>query len=239
VAKVVGEAVIEAFSEKYGLRPPVRLNSPSIIIYAEVIEDEFRLGILLTGERSRHRRGYRVYDHPAALKPSLAYSMIRISGARDGETIVDPMCGGGTIAIEAALTFPGSRIVCIDKNPAHIRGAKMNALAARVFNRIEFVVGDARRLPEILGEESIDVIISNPPYGIRLGDPTSVRRLYRSFLPAISRSLRGGGRATLITTESDYIINLLRKEVFRLKLSHIRKVRHGDLWASILVLEKS
>ncbi len=239
IAKTVGDSIINFFKRKYGKRPPVRLNSPSVIIYAEVVEEEFRSGILITGERSLHRRGYRIYDHPAALKPTLAYSMIRISGAKDGDLIVDPMCGGGTVAIEASLTFPSSRVICIDKNPLHIRGAKMNALAARVYERIEFRIGDARKLPEIVGENSVDIVISNPPYGLRLGDPYSVRKLYKEFLPALSRSLKSGGKATLITTESDYIFNLLRNEVFRLKISHIRKVRHGDLWASIMVLEKS
>jgi len=239
VAREVGDSVVKVVLERTGRRPPVRLNSPSVVIHAEVIEEEFRFGIVLTGERSRHRRGYRIYDHPAALKPTLAYSMIRISGAKDGDTILDPMCGGGTIAIEAALTFPISRIICMDKSPAHIRGARMNALAARVGNRIEFLVGDARKVHELLGEGSVDVVISNPPYGIRLGDPTNVRRLYREFLPSLSRALRPGGRATIITTESDYIIRLLRTEVFRLRLTHIRKVRHGDLWASIIVLERS
>ncbi len=240
IARVVGDGVINSVMKSYGRRPPVRLNSPSIIVYAEVIEDEFRFGILLTGDRSRHRRGYRIYDHPAALKPTLAYSMIRISRAKDGDVILDPMCGGGTIVIEAALTFINSKIICVDKNPAHIKGAKMNAIAARVQNRINFLVEDARRLPEVLGEASVDVVISNPPYGIRLGDPSSVRKLYKDFLPALSRILRDGGRATIITTESNYILNLIRRgEVFRLRPVHIRKVRHGDLWASIMVLEKT
>jgi len=239
ISRVVGDGVISSTIKTYGQRPPVQLNSPSVIVYAEVIEDEFRFGILLTGDRSRHRRGYRIYDHPAALKPTLAYSMIRISGAKDGDVILDPMCGGGTIAIEAALTFPSSKIICTDKNPIHIKGAKMNAIAARVQNRIDFLVEDARRLPEVLGEASVDVVISNPPYGIRLGDPSSVRKLYRDFLPTLSRILKDGGRATIITTESNYILNLIRRgEVFRLKPAHMRKVRHGDLWVSIMVLEK-
>lgn len=239
VARIVGEAVIDTISKSYGQRPPVRLNSPSIVAYAEVIEDWFRFGILLTGDKSRHRRGYRIYDHPAALKPTLAYSMIRISETKDGDIVLDPMCGGGTIAIEAAMTFPSSEIICMDKNPLHIKGAKMNAIAARVQNRIKFLTGDARELPEILGKESVDSAISNPPYGIRLGDPSGVRRLYRSFLPALSRTLRNKGRATIITTESNYILELIRKgEVLRLKPVHMRKVRHGDLWASIIVLEK-
>jgi len=238
IARIVGEAVIETAKSRLGKAPAVRLNSPSIVVYAEAIDDEFLFGILLTGERSRHRRRYRIYDHPAALKPTLAYAMLRISGARDGNTILDPMCGGGTIAIEAAMAFPGSSVICMDINKSHIRGAVLNARAARVEDRIRFLHGDARLMHEIVGASSVDVIVSNPPYGIRLGDRGSVRRLYRGFIPSISKTLKPGGRATLITTESDFILGLIRSTGLPLRLAHIRKVRHGDLWASIIVLEK-
>ena len=238
IARVVGDAVIAASEERLGWRPEVRLNSPAIVVYAEVIEEEFRLGILLTGERSRHRRRYRLYDHPAALKPTLAYSMLRISGAKDGDTILDPMCGGGTIAVEAALLFPGSEVICLDKNPYHIDGARLNARAARVESRIRFIVGDARELDKILGEASVDIVVSNPPYGIRLGDPGGIRRLYRDFLPSLARTLKPGGTATLITTEADYLLSLTKTVTPRLSVSHIRKVRHGDLWASIIKLHR-
>ncbi|GAB6147613.1 methyltransferase [Stetteria hydrogenophila] len=236
IARLVGDAVIRACRERRGFRPEVRLNSPSVVVHASVVEDRFYAGILLTGERSRHRRRYRVYDHPAALKPTLAYVMLRLAGARDGDRIVDPMCGGGTVALEAAYLFEDSEITCMDKDPRHIHGARMNAVAARVEGRIRFLVGDARRMHEILGEASADVVVSNPPYGIRLGDPEAVRRLYRAFIPSLRLALAPGGRAALITTESDYMIELARRA--GLRLAHVRRVRHGDLWASILVLER-
>ncbi len=236
VARVVGDAVISSAERLAGWRPRVRLNSPSVVVSASVVEEDFYAGILLTGERSRHRRRYRVYDHPAALKPTLAYVMLRLAGARDGDFIVDPMCGGGTVAVEAAYLFESSRIMCLDKNPAHIRGARLNAMAARVEGRIDFVVGDATRLPEYTGPGSVDVVVSNPPYGIRMGDPESVRRLYRRFAPALAAALAPGGRAAIITTESALLARLARDH--GLRLEHARKVRHGDLWASILVLAK-
>ena len=48
------------------------------------------------------KRDYRIFTHPTALKASVAYSMLRIADIKDDETIIDPMCGCGTIAIEAA-----------------------------------------------------------------------------------------------------------------------------------------
>jgi len=237
LARVAGEAILEAAgADKSASDVKVRLNSPSLVFTLDLIEDRLYFGVSLSGEASLHRRGLRIYSHPAALKPTLAYVMLRLSGVRDGDVIVDPMCGGGTVAIEAARLLPSSPVICMDKNSAHIRGAIMNALAARVAGRIRFLVGDARRMHEILGEASVDVVVSNPPYGIRLGSPEEVRRLYRSFIKSLYLTLKPGGRATLITTEASYVIR--RGREVGLKLSHIRKVRHGDLWASIIVLRR-
>ena len=236
IARAVGDAVIRACEERRGFRPEVRLNSPAVVVAAGVVDDVFYVGLLLTGERSRHRRRYRVYDHPAALKPTLAYAMLRLAGATDGEYIVDPMCGGGTVALEAAYLFESSRITCMDKDPHHIEGARLNAIAARVEGRIDFRVGDARRMHEILGESSVDVVVTNPPYGIRLGDPEAVRSLYRAFAKSLALALAPGGRAAIITTEPEYLASHASK--WGLRLAHARRVRHGDLWASIIILEK-
>lgn len=236
VARVVGRAVQEAYMEEYGVIPEVRLESPSISIMAEIDGEVFRLGVYLIGERSGHRRGYRVYDHPAALKSTLAYGLLRLAVARDSSVILDPMCGGGTVAIEAALLFEDARIICLDKNPRHIEGAVRNASAARVVDRIEFLVGDARRLEEIIGNEVVDFVASNPPYGIRMGDPSSVRRLYSKFIPSLYNVMRPGGRAAIVTTESKHAVSVARRAGFN--VAHIRKVRHGDLWVSLIVFEK-
>ncbi len=235
LSRMVGQAVVDA-ARSSGKSIGVRLNSPTVVVYSEVDEDLFSMGILLTGERSLHRRGYRVYDHPAALKPSIAYSMLRLARARDGDTVMDPMCGGGTVAIEAAMLLENSRILCIDKNPYYIKGAIENALAARVYNRIRFMTGDSTRLEELVDPDSVNVVVSNPPYGIRMGDPRMVRRVYKGLARGLAYALTPGGRAAIITTESGYMEKVARSE--GLRLAHARKVRHGDLWASILLLEK-
>ncbi|GBF08521.1 putative methyltransferase [Aeropyrum pernix] len=236
IASTVGDAVQRAAEESLGWRPMVRLNSPQVVLHAEVDVSTFRLGVLLTGERSRHRRRYRVYDHPAALKASLAYVMLRLAGARDGDTILDPMCGGGTVAVEAALLFETSRVYCVDLNPRHTRGARLNAESARVGGRVEVYTWDARLLHELLGEDSVDRIVSNPPYGIRLGDPVDVRILYREFMPSAARVLRSGGTAAIITAETKALVAAARSS--GLRMAGARRVRHGDLWVDIVVLEK-
>lgn len=101
VSAIVGQAIVDSFKEAKGARPRVDLKNPDVEVYVYVKDSEIVIGVNTTGE-SLHKRNYRVYDHPAALKTTLAASMLRFSGWR-GEGLLDPMCGGGTITIEAAL----------------------------------------------------------------------------------------------------------------------------------------
>ncbi len=105
VSAVVGQAIIDSFVEAKGTRPRVDLKNPDVEIGVYVRDDEVVIGVNTTGE-SLHKRNYRVYDHPAALKTTLAAGMLMLSGWR-GEGLLDPMCGGGTIVIEAALMVRG------------------------------------------------------------------------------------------------------------------------------------
>ncbi len=232
IARVAGEAVINAVRSKHGARPPVDLDYPHVILSVDVIGDELFIGIELSGDLSWHRRGYRVYDHPAALKPTLAYAMIRLSGMNDGETLLDPMCGGGTIPIEAAYIFESSTLYCSDFNPRHIEGARMNALAAGVKGRIMFSVVDARMLSKTYSSVRIDHVVTNPPYGIRLGSPREVRKLYRSFIRELAKL--NPKRVVLITTEHQYVREEAEENGFR--ILHERTVSHGNLWPHIIVL---
>jgi tRNA (guanine6-N2)-methyltransferase len=100
VARVVGQAVIDSYMESRGTRPRVNLDEPDVEISVFVRFSEVLIGVNTTGE-SLHRRRYRVYSHPAALKTTLAAAMLRLGEYR-GEPLVDPLCGGATIPIEAA-----------------------------------------------------------------------------------------------------------------------------------------
>ncbi len=100
VKREVGAGVIKSYRDSTGKRLRVNLDKPDIEIYALVRNDEFVLGINTTGT-SLHRRGYRVYNHPAALKTTLAAALVILTDLRNDEAFLDPMCGGGTVAIEA------------------------------------------------------------------------------------------------------------------------------------------
>jgi len=94
--------VIDSYMASRGVRLKVNLGEPDIELYAFVRDQELLLGINTTGA-SLHRRGYRVFKHPAALRTSVAAAMLYLAGWEGRGVLVDPMCGGGTIPIEGAL----------------------------------------------------------------------------------------------------------------------------------------
>ena len=102
VASRVGGAVIDSYLRDAGRRLKVNLENPDVEFICIVRGDEFIMGLNTSGE-PLHKRHYRVYNHPAALNTTIASAMLMLSGWDGREPLLDPMCGGGTIPVEAAL----------------------------------------------------------------------------------------------------------------------------------------
>ena len=102
VAYKVKDAIVDYFREKTGNRPSVRINNPDLAINIHVAEDRCTLSLDSSGE-SLHRRGYRQEQVEAPLNEVLAAGMILMTGWRGECDLIDPMCGSGTIPVEAAL----------------------------------------------------------------------------------------------------------------------------------------
>ena len=234
IASSVGEGIVRRVGEKLGVR--VHLKSPNKLVYADVIDDELIISVGVGSCKSMHRRWYRVREHPASLKPTLAYAMLWLSQAIDGEVILDPMCGCGTIPIEAALELEESRIYCNDINEKWIKYARENALLARVYHRIKFTSTDAVELPERHGVYRVQNIICNPPYGIRMGSIREACIALSKLFKLASKTLTEDGRLVLITP----MLRTALKYSDRagLTLYHKRRVKHGDLRAWILCFIK-
>ena len=101
IAREAGRAVIDSYMADRGVRLGVDLDNPDVVITVDLIGSDLFIGVDTTGE-SLHIREYRRYNHPSAIKPSLASALIIMSGWR-GEPLLDPFTGGATIPIEAAL----------------------------------------------------------------------------------------------------------------------------------------
>ncbi len=234
VAAAVGEEIYNSLSTK-GHIFRVSLNSPSISIGAMVVEDNFILALRLYGEESLHRRWYRLYSHHAALKPSLAAAMLYLAGVRDGGVLLDPMCGGGTIAIEAALMNEHIKIICSDSSQKSIRMAMLNAAMARVRDRILFKIAPVSQLPITLGVKA-DAIVTNPPYGIRMGGPGKARKALEDLFHSSQKLLDENGLLVLITPHRGWAMEDAGKTGFR--LLEERRVLHGNLYAWIMVFSR-
>jgi putative N6-adenine-specific DNA methylase len=106
IAQKIKDAVVDQFRDKYGSRPSVDLQQPTLRINAYISNKTIQLSRDSSGD-SLHRRGYRVQQGPAPMNEVLAAGLIRLSGWNGSVPLVDFMCGSGTIAIEAAL-FAGN-----------------------------------------------------------------------------------------------------------------------------------
>jgi len=98
----VKDAIVDYFRQKTGKRPDVNTENPEIRIHVHVFGDSCTLFLDSSGE-SLHKRGYRVKQGDAPLNEVLAAGMILSAGWDGNSDLVDPMCGSGTIPVEAAL----------------------------------------------------------------------------------------------------------------------------------------
>ena len=98
----VKDAIVDWFREKLGTRPNISVSNPDIRLNIHIAEDKATLSLDSSGE-SLHRRGYRQEQVEAPLNEVLAAGMILMTGWKGECDLIDPMCGSGTIAIEAAL----------------------------------------------------------------------------------------------------------------------------------------
>ena len=98
----VKDAIVDYFTEQNKPRPSVRINNPDLQFHLHVSHDECSLSLDSSGE-SLHKRGYRVENGEAPLSEVLAAGMILKTGWKGESHFIDPMCGSGTLLIEAAL----------------------------------------------------------------------------------------------------------------------------------------
>ena len=102
VAYKVKDAIVDYFRDTTGERPSVHINNPDVLLNIHIAEDRCTLSLDSSGE-SLHRRGYRQEAVEAPLNEVLAAGMILMTGWKGECDLIDPMCGSGTIPIEAAL----------------------------------------------------------------------------------------------------------------------------------------
>jgi putative N6-adenine-specific DNA methylase len=227
----VGDAVPGARAAKKG-------EEADVTLLVRGVDDRFTFSVDASGDLL-HRRGARIEAGAAPLRETLAAGLLALAGWRPGTALIDPMCGAGTIVIEAAMQATGrapgadrgfameswpiatdaaiapamtalraeagateasvetptAPIVGSDRDARLIDSARRNAERAGVAAHVTLACrdADAARAPAPTG-----LVITNPPYGHRLGDARAAARGYRD-LGRLLRAHFRGWRAAVVT----------------------------------------
>lgn len=241
------------------------------LFIVRIVHDECEISADSSGDLL-HRRGYRKEVAKAPLRETLSAAMVLASGwdGRRGEPLLDPLCGSGTIPIEAALiargiapglerdfqfmhwptfdrglwsgiiekahasvTNPTLDIVGADRDAGAIRAATHNAERAGVGGDVRFLAGSLSgsiaKLEDIANGEGW--ILTNPPYGVRVGESEDLRDLYATLGNALKT--RRGWRIGMLTSDAALAAQM------RLSLRQRFSTSNGGIPVSFLVSEKA
>lgn len=216
---IVKKAVVEAMKRRYR-RDRFSEDGPLYKIEVSLLKDTASITVDTSGA-GLHKRGYRQNRGDAPLRETLAAAMVRLSRWEPSRILADPLCGSGTIAIEAGLIgmniAPGinrkfaaeawswipSRvwkkhreeaaaaatripmtILASDLDFRVFDAARKNAAAAGLDDAITF---QKKPLEEFKSRKKYGCIVTNPPYGERMGEKEEVEGLYRAMGEVFSR----------------------------------------------------
>lgn len=248
-AQTVKDGVVDRLLASGAPRPDIDTREPDLRLYAHLHRGRLTLGIDLSGD-SLHRRGYRRDTGHAPLKENLAAALLIRAGwpamARDDAPLVDPMCGSGTLLIEAGLMaadiapnlnrqrfglhgWAGHDDACwvelkreaearasigrkrcrslmfgFDQSPPALSAANANAMRAGIPALMIFQGGSVARLsrPRVLNPEQPGLVITNPPYGERIGELPELVRLYADLGQQLKAEFQGW-RLAMLTANPD------------------------------------
>ncbi len=224
-SRVVKDAIVDGFRHRTGKRPNVDTRHPDLKLNARLLNDRCTLSIDTSGERL-NRRGYRPsFGVSAPLKETLAAGILLKSGFDGSTTLIDPMCGSGTLLIEGAMIAkniaPGllgrqfgfmkhpsfdptlwknlvadaKAAICQTDIPIVGSDISKDALRAATAAAQGAGVDDTVRLKRADFSDIVPrdrgIIVTNPPYGERLGEIEKLAELYRAFGDTLKQQCHG------------------------------------------------
>ena len=251
---IVKKAIVERLKAAYTLEI-LPEDGPSFPVEVALLKDEAMVVLDTTGA-GLHKRGYRLESGEAPLKETLAAGLLLLSHWNRDLPFLDPFCGAGTLAIEAALIgrnrAPGrdrsfaaeswpsiaqsiwnrareearSRekpslplpLEASDRDEKVLSLARRSASRASVSEDIRFV---RRDFTQVSSDREYGCLVTNPPYGGRIGEREEIREVYRA-MPGVFRRL---------PTWSFFILTARRdfERVFGQKADRRRKLYNGDV----------
>ncbi|PNI53117.1 THUMPD3 isoform 5 [Pan troglodytes] len=213
-------------------------------VLLNIHDNEVIVGIALT-EESLHRRNITHFG-PTTLRSTLAYGMLRLCDPLPYDIIVDPMCGTGAIPIEGATEWSDCFHIAGDNNPLAVNRAANNIASLLTKSQIkegkpswglpiDAIQWDICNLPLRTG--SVDIIVTDLPFGKRMGSKKRNWNLYPACLREMSRVCTPTtGRAVLLTQDTKCFTKALSgmRHVWR-KVDTVW-VNVGGLRAAVYVL---
>lgn len=200
-------AVSEGVAARYGWRYTSEdLSDLNLRIFIE--HEQAYVGVRLSAT-PQHSRSYKQEHIAGSLKPTIAAAMLRIAEAGPDQRVLDPLCGAGTILIEAALA--GGSPWGGDSEGAALLASRANASGAHI--SLNLHNWDARRLP--LRSGSMDRVVTNLPWGRQVQVDEEMAGFYAAVCAEFERVLARSGQIVLLTN----LVELVRFERLELKSS--------------------
>lgn len=214
----------------------VNLSAYYLEIVCKLIDNELITHLRVTHE-SKHRRNIMCFG-PTTLRATVCYNLLRLAEPNPGDIIIDPMCGGGSIPIEAALVYSQSFIIGGDNHPKAVVRTKSNIDASASGCKIDLIHWSVSQLP--LKDSYIDIVVTDMPFGRRSGRMTDNRILYKQFLLELGRILKPStGRSVLLTYDRRSCNMALQTAGDLYRITKMLGVNIGGLQAAVYVLKRT
>ncbi|XP_048142726.1 THUMP domain-containing protein 2 isoform X3 [Corvus hawaiiensis] len=188
----IGRAIGVALVKQCGWRADLR--DPDIEIFVHLNDIHSVVGIPLF----RLPLANREYIRTAGLRSTVAWAMASLAEISAGALVLDPMCGLGTILLEAAKEWPEACYWGADISDSQLEGADGNIRTAGLMDKIELLKASVKALP--LPSESFDSVISDIPFGKKF-KITNDAQLLPDILQEMERVLRVGGTVVLLLSQ--------------------------------------
>ncbi|NXA81105.1 THUM2 protein, partial [Thryothorus ludovicianus] len=185
----IGRAIGIALVKQCGWRADLR--DPDLEIFVHLNDIHSVVGIPLF----RLPLANREYIKTAGLRSTVAWAMASLAEISAGALVLDPMCGLGTILLEAAKEWPEACYWGADISDSQLEGADGNITTAGLMDKIELLKASVKALP--LPSESFDSVISDIPFGKKF-KTTNDAQLLPDILQEMERVLRVGGTLVLL-----------------------------------------
>ncbi|XP_076375962.1 tRNA (guanine(6)-N(2))-methyltransferase THUMP3 [Megalopta genalis] len=214
----------------------VDLSTYYLEIVCKLTNDELITHLRVTHE-SKHRRNITFFG-PTTLRATVCYNLLQLAQPKLGEIIIDPMCGGGSIPIEATLVYSQSYVIGGDNHIKAVTRTKSNIDASASEYKIDLISWNAAHLP--LKDSSVDIVVSDMPFGKRSGRMVDNRILYKQYLVELGRILkRSTGRSVLLTYDRRSFNMALQTAGDMFWVSKMLGVNIGGLHAAVYVMKRT